>query len=69
VNTFGYFGRTLWKGDHPIVKPLPTQDSTTQKNVGKYQCLEWDSNPWSQYCTVPCEIHCWFIHLWTRKCL
>jgi len=36
-------------GDQPIAKPLPKQDSTTQKNADTYPYLEWDSNPRSQF--------------------
>jgi len=35
-------------GDQPVTRPLPTQDSTTQKNTDTHSCLEWDSNPQSQ---------------------
>jgi len=30
---FRYFGRTLWMGDRPVSRILPTQDSTTQANT------------------------------------
>jgi len=45
---FHTFGRTPWTGDWPITRPLPTQNSTTQKNADTHPCLEWDSNPRSQ---------------------
>jgi len=32
MNPFKYIGRTPWTGDQPIAKPLPPQDSTTQKS-------------------------------------
>jgi len=43
------FGRTPFKADQPNARPLPTQDSTTQKKADKYQCLELDSNQRSQH--------------------
>jgi hypothetical protein len=33
------FGRTPWMGDQPEAKPLPTQESTTQKDKDKHPCL------------------------------
>jgi hypothetical protein len=39
---------TPWTGDQPVARPLPTQDSTTQKNVDTHSCFERDSNPRSQ---------------------
>jgi len=30
---FWTFGRTLWMGNQPDTRHLPTQDSTTQKNA------------------------------------
>jgi hypothetical protein len=32
MNSFKHFGRTHWTGDRPVARPLPTQDSRTQKN-------------------------------------
>jgi len=32
-------------GDWPITRPLPTQDSTTQKSMNIHPFLEQDSNP------------------------
>jgi len=32
MNPFRHFGRTPSTGDRPIERPLPTHDSTTQKN-------------------------------------
>jgi len=46
--SLGTIGRTPWTGDQPVAGPLPTQDSTTQKNADTRPCLERDSNPWSQ---------------------
>jgi len=34
-----------WTGNRLIEKPLPTKDSTLQKNVDIYSYLERDSNP------------------------
>jgi hypothetical protein len=48
---FSYtFGRTLWKSDQPVSRPLPAHRTTqTQyKSTQKHRCLEWDSNPRSQ---------------------
>jgi hypothetical protein len=49
---FRHFDKTPCKGDRPIARSLPTQDSTAQhrKNAGirVYGCFEWDSNPQSQ---------------------
>jgi len=33
MNNFRHFGRNPWTGDQPISRPLPTQESTTQKNT------------------------------------
>jgi hypothetical protein len=38
-------GRTPWKGDQPVARPLPTHDLTNRINADKHPCLEWDSNP------------------------
>jgi hypothetical protein len=35
-------------GDQPVTRPLPTQDSVTQKNADMRPCLERDSNPRSK---------------------
>jgi len=32
TNPFHHFGRTPWTVDRPIARPVPTQDSTTQKS-------------------------------------
>jgi len=32
MKPFRHFHRTLWTGNRPTARPLPTQDSTTQKN-------------------------------------
>jgi len=34
--------------NHPNARPLPTQDSTTQRNADTHPCLKRDSNPRSQ---------------------
>jgi len=39
-----YLGRTLWMGDRPIARPLPANDSTTQKNADIRPRLKRDSN-------------------------
>jgi len=44
MNLFKYFGWTPWTGDRPV----PTQDSKTQKNAGIRPYLKRDSNAWSQ---------------------
>jgi len=44
VNAFRHFGRTPWTGDRPIARPIPTQDSTTQKYADIHPCLERVSN-------------------------
>jgi hypothetical protein len=48
MDPFRYFGRIPWTGDRSIARPLPTQDSTTQKNVDIHPYLERDSKPRSQ---------------------
>jgi len=45
---FEHFGETPWTGDRPVVRPLPTQDSATQKDVDIHPCLQRDSDPRSQ---------------------
>jgi hypothetical protein len=45
LNSFRYFGRTSWTGDRALAKPLPAQNSTTQKNMDTHPCPERDSNP------------------------
>jgi hypothetical protein len=35
-------------GDWPVARPLPTYNSTTQKNAATHPCLKRDSNPQSQ---------------------
>jgi hypothetical protein len=45
MNTFRRFDKNSWMGDRPITRPLPTQDSTTQKNAELGLCLERDLNP------------------------
>jgi hypothetical protein len=37
-------GRTPWKGDQPIARPLPTHRTKSHR----HPYLEWDSNPRSQ---------------------
>jgi hypothetical protein len=46
---FSTRGRSPWTGSQPVTRPLPTQDTTTQKDKDKRPCLEWDLNPRSQY--------------------
>jgi hypothetical protein len=46
---FIIFGTTPRMSDQPVSRPLPTQDSTTQKNEDRHPCLERDSNPRSVY--------------------
>jgi hypothetical protein len=41
--------RTPWTRDQPDARPLPTQDSTTQKHKDKHPCHKRDSNPRSQW--------------------
>jgi hypothetical protein len=43
-------GRSLWTGDLPVARPLPTHRTQTQNKCTQYRhpCLEWDSNPWPQ---------------------
>jgi hypothetical protein len=36
------FGRTLWPGDQPDARPLPTQDNTTQKHADTHPCPKQD---------------------------
>jgi len=55
VNPFRLFLRFLGRGIDPSQGPLPTQDGTTQENVGIYSCLELNSNPRSQH--SDCAIH------------
>jgi len=45
VNTFRQFGMTPWIGNQVIKKPLPIQDSTTQKNRDTQPYLKQDLNP------------------------
>jgi hypothetical protein len=45
MNRFRYFSRTPWTGDQSVIKPLLTQDSTTQRNAAIQPCDEWDSDP------------------------
>jgi len=45
---FWTFCRTPWTADRPVARPLPTQDSTTQKNADTHICFERDSKPRSQ---------------------
>jgi hypothetical protein len=42
------FGRTPWPGDQPDIRPLPTQDNTTQKHADTHPCPKQDSNLRSQ---------------------
>jgi hypothetical protein len=45
MNYIRHFGRTPWTEDRPVVRPLSTQDSTTQKDPDAHPYLEQDSNP------------------------
>jgi len=40
--------RTPWTGDQPEARPVPTH-RTTQKIADTRPCLDWDSNPLSQF--------------------
>jgi len=53
VKSITYFGRTPCTEDQPITRPLPTQNSTTQKNVDIHLCLEQNFNVQSQYSGGP----------------
>jgi hypothetical protein len=46
--TISTIGRIMWTGNQSDARPLPTQDSTTQKDKDKHPCLKRDSNPRSQ---------------------
>jgi len=48
MNPFRYFGRTLWTGNWPIVRPQHTQDTITQKNAHIHTWNKQDSNTVSQ---------------------
>jgi hypothetical protein len=43
-------GRTPWKGDQPVSRPLPTHTGQHKHRTNAYRhpCLKWDSNPRSQ---------------------
>jgi len=43
--TFYHFSRVPWKVERPIARPLPTRDSTIQKNADVHPSFERDSNP------------------------
>jgi hypothetical protein len=53
VNPFIHVGRTPWTGDQPIARPIPKQDSITQRNTDLHPCLERDLNPRSQCLSGP----------------
>jgi hypothetical protein len=38
--------RTPWAEDQPVVRPLPTHNTTQRINAHRHPCPEWDSNPW-----------------------
>jgi hypothetical protein len=40
--------RTLWMGDQPVARPLPTHDNANRISAHRHPCLMWDSNPQSQ---------------------
>jgi len=44
MNPFRHIGRTLWKENRPVARPLPTQDSTKMKHADVHPCIEQDSN-------------------------
>jgi hypothetical protein len=48
-NRFSTVGTTPWARGRPLARPLPTQDSITQKNGDKHPCFKQDSNPRPQY--------------------
>jgi hypothetical protein len=37
---FRYYCRTPWTGDRPIARPVPTQDSTTEKTADIRGCIQ-----------------------------
>jgi hypothetical protein len=39
------YSRTPWTSDHPVARPLLTEDNATQKDEDEHPCLERDSNP------------------------
>jgi len=45
VNLLKQPARPPWMGDRPIARPLPTQESTTQKNADIHSRIELDWNP------------------------
>jgi hypothetical protein len=44
-------GRTPWTSDQPVARPLPTHRTTKTQNkrIYKRACIEWGSNPRSQW--------------------
>jgi hypothetical protein len=44
-------GRTPWKSDYPVARPLPTHRATLTQNkrTHRHPCLEWISNPWFRH--------------------
>jgi len=42
MNPLRHFDRTLWTGNRLRSNPLSAQNSTTEKDVDTYPCLEWD---------------------------
>jgi hypothetical protein len=50
VISFYTHGRTHWKSDKSVARPLPTHRTTQtqKKRIHRHPCLEWDSNPRSQ---------------------
>jgi hypothetical protein len=42
-------GRIPWTEDQPDARSLPTQANTIKKNADTHPCLQWDSNPRSEF--------------------
>jgi hypothetical protein len=42
--------RTVWTGDQPVARPLPTHTGQHEHriNAHRHPCLEWESNPRSR---------------------
>jgi hypothetical protein len=49
LGRFYTVGRTPWKEDQPVPRPLPTLRTRQNRiNAHRHPCLEWNSNPQSQ---------------------
>jgi hypothetical protein len=59
------FGRTPLPGDQPDVRPLPTQDNTTQKHADTHPCPKQYSNLRSQCPSGRKPLGYWDMHLLT----